>query len=226
MENKEDNKKSFRILTKGYGYGKWLLVFMILSIIFSLYEKGIKPHSLSALMSFFITMISIVLSTGVFYFLTLWIMKLIRHRGKIKRPESKKAKRIVNIIFAILLLMMFLSVIITILKVSSTKTLLKEVPEKSSIPLKPKINNQDTSLLIEQCKAKAKTEANQEKERQQDNFISENYQEILDTHCNNKGYPDDFAVECASSMMDSIVKDYNEKWSIFYDKFYSECLNN
>lgn len=84
----------------------------------------------------------------------------------------------------------------------------------------------DISLLIEQCKAKAKTEARSERERKQDSFIADNFQEILDTHCNKQEYSNSLAIECASTMMDTIVKDYDEKENSYYDQFYSECLNS
>ncbi|MEI6281087.1 MAG: hypothetical protein WCP17_03790 [bacterium] len=120
LENKPE-EKSFRVSTKGYSYGKWLLVFMLLGGIYNTYEQGIKPHSLSAGMAFFTTGIRIILDTGVLYFLTLWIIDLIRRRGKVERPENKKTKMIVNIIFGIIFLMMIGSVVMSVSKSSPTK---------------------------------------------------------------------------------------------------------
>jgi amino acid transporter len=109
LEN-EQKEKSFRVSTEKLSNGMLFLVFIVLSGILNTYEQGIKPYSLSMSMALSIAVIRIILDTGAPYFLTLWIIDLIRKRGKIERPENKKVKLIVNIIFAIIGLMMIYSV--------------------------------------------------------------------------------------------------------------------
>lgn len=117
-KNLENKPRVFSISAGKYSYWKWLIVFVLLNGIFSTYEQSIKPHSLSASMSFFVAGISFVLEMGAMYFLTLWIIDLIRRRGKVERPENKKTKLIVNIIFAIIFLMMLSTVVMSVSKSS------------------------------------------------------------------------------------------------------------
>jgi len=85
---------------------------------------------------------------------------------------------------------------------------------------------QSDSLLIEQCKAKAKTRAQQQREIEETSFYGENIQEMLDTHCYNKDYSDKLMSQCLNMIMDTTTKTYNEKETAYYNQFYSECLNS
>ncbi|MEK7622107.1 MAG: hypothetical protein AAB415_02920 [Patescibacteria group bacterium] len=130
LENKP-KEKSFLLSKKKYGYGKWFLAFVLLDTIFNTYTQEIKPHSLSAPMSFFVAVVEIILNAGAVYFLTLWIIDLIRRRGKIERLENKRVRLIVNIIFAILFLMIITSIAMLVFKPFSSS-----VPDEDVQPLK------------------------------------------------------------------------------------------
>src|ERR1035437_2495514 len=103
MENNNQPEKSFRISPeKKYGYGQLTGVFLLLMVVFNMFSE--KWYSLGTFMIFLTAIIEQVLAAMFFYFLVLWIMKLVRNRGKIERPENKKTKKIITIIFIVLLL--------------------------------------------------------------------------------------------------------------------------
>lgn len=146
LENSE--KQEEKNQAKKYSYGKYLLVFMLLAGVFNSVEQNIKPHSLSAFSAFFITAFRIILDTGVLYFLVLWIVDLIRRRGKIERPENKKARLIINIIFAII----FLSMVASVLMVSFKSTSNELNPQQSSFLSKLNEKNQEFIILNNEAK--------------------------------------------------------------------------
>jgi len=111
-----------KIEVKKHSYGKYLIIFMFLATIFSSLEQNIKLLFFSTPVVFFIALVRIVLDTSVLYFLVLWIVDLIRRRGKIVRPENKKVKLMINIIFAVIFLGMVVSVLMVSFK-SATKPL-------------------------------------------------------------------------------------------------------
>lgn len=114
LENKEKNQE------RKNNYGIYLLISVFLSYIFNVIPNNNEPHTLSSglafLVSFSTTIIPQILDIAVVYFLVLWIIDLIRRRGGIERSENKNTKLVVNIIFAIPLLIMFASILITFLK--------------------------------------------------------------------------------------------------------------
>ena len=147
LENLE--KQEEKNQAKKWGYGKYLLVFMLLAGVFNSVEQNIKPHSLSAFSAFFITAFRIILDTGVLYFLVLWIVDLIRRRGKIERPENKKVRLIINIIFAII----FLSMVTSVLMVSFKSTSNELNPQQSSFLSKLNEKNQEFIILNNEAKS-------------------------------------------------------------------------
>src|SRR3989338_611671 len=135
-----------------HSYGKYLLIFMFLAAMFSSLEQNIKPHSLSTLSAFFITFVRIILDTSVLYFLVLWIADLIRRRGKIERPENKKARLIINIIFAVI----FLGMVVSILMVSFKSTSNELNPQQSSFP--PELNEKNQEFIALNNESKTATQ--------------------------------------------------------------------
>ncbi len=115
MEQEEIQSQS---KSNKHSYGEYLLIFLFLNVVFSSLKITIGRILLSvfsaSILAFFITAVQIVLDMGVWYFFVLWIADLIRRRGKIERPENKKVKLIINIIFAV----MFLGAIISVLTAS------------------------------------------------------------------------------------------------------------
>jgi predicted PurR-regulated permease PerM len=79
----------------------------LLSVFYSKIE--IESYSLSPLSAFFMTFVQIILSAGMLYFLILWIIDLVRRRGGINRPENKKIRLAISIIFIFLVLMITIS---------------------------------------------------------------------------------------------------------------------
>ncbi|MDD5145766.1 MAG: hypothetical protein PHF44_02905 [Candidatus Pacebacteria bacterium] len=107
---------------KNNSYGKKILIFVVLYLISNAIIKNnsfIKPHSLSAPAAFFyalfVSTISVILSFGIVYFVVLAIIDSIGKRGGIERPENKKVRLIVNIIFAILIVGGIYAIIISLL---------------------------------------------------------------------------------------------------------------
>ena len=116
MEQEKIEVKSHK-----HSYGKYLLIFAFLSVIFSSVEQSIKLHSLSVFSAFFITFVGIILSTSVTYFLVLWIADLIRRRGGIDRLENKKVRMVINIVFIVMFLGIINSVLMVVKKSPSAE---------------------------------------------------------------------------------------------------------
>jgi len=117
----EDKKPIEVKTTRKHSYGKYFLVLLLLSGIYQMSTKNIVPHSLSAPVAFFVAFLEVVLDVGVLYFLVLWIIDMIRRRGGVEREENKKAKFIVNIIFAIIVIGIVGSIALTLINTSSNK---------------------------------------------------------------------------------------------------------
>jgi hypothetical protein len=107
---------------KRYYYGKYFFVFFIFTGMYQMFTKNIAPHSLSAPVAFFVAFLEVILDVGVLYFLVLWIMDAIRRRGDVERKENRKAKLAVNIIFAVILIGIIGSILLTFLNQPSDKT--------------------------------------------------------------------------------------------------------
>lgn len=134
VEDKNQKIESFRIPSEKYGYGKLALIFLLLSGIYNTFindKISFKslPHSLGIFLIFLTSVIEMALGLALFYFLILWIMKLVRNRGKVERPENKKTKKIITIIFIILFLWVVVSVGLSMSKAVSS---LKISPEQTS----------------------------------------------------------------------------------------------
>lgn len=157
-ENNPELEKSFRITTEKYSYGKWAVVFLLLGAISNTFFDKMSfrdfPHSISLILIFLASALPFTLSLGFFYFFVLWIMKLIRHRGKIERPENMKTKRIVNIIFILLLLAFMVSIISSMSKAVSSS---KVSPEQTSFINALLEKNKDWSNEIDGVKVAMQT---------------------------------------------------------------------
>lgn len=94
--------------------GKYFLLLLLFSAIYSSFEKNIAAQSLSTFSAFFVTLFRVALDAGILYFFVLWIVDLIRYRGGVARPENKKVRMIINIVFIIL----FLFIIVPLLLVT------------------------------------------------------------------------------------------------------------
>lgn len=111
--------------------GHYLILALFLNFVF----KNINIHMGSAENSAFISaLLHGVLGLIAVYFLVLWIMDLIRRRGKVERPKSKRAKIIVNVIFIILLLMIVTNLITARSKVSTPENNAAEISNKTVTP--------------------------------------------------------------------------------------------
>lgn len=108
LENPEKQKGKNQ--TKKHSYGKDLLISTLLVALYN----NIKPHGLSSLLAFFITLVQTILAISFLYFLTLWIVDLIRRRGKIERPENEKIRTIINITFTIIFLLNIASLLMKV----------------------------------------------------------------------------------------------------------------
>jgi amino acid transporter len=153
MDNKEVEKngqidKSTKSQIKKYSYGKYLLVFMFLGAIFNTLQQNIKPHSLSAFSAFAITFVQIILDTSVLYFLVLWVIDLIRRRRN--RPENKKVKLVVNIIFAALFLLMIISVFMVLSNKNETKIDFKNLSSEQIINSINKLSQKQQLIAYKQ----------------------------------------------------------------------------
>ena len=121
---------SFRLSSdKKYGNGSYVLVFMLLSGIFTTYEDRIPPHSLSTIVGIVVFTLRLVLDTGLMYFFVLWIADVIRRKRKTGKPESKKFRLIVNIIFSVIFLIMFVTLLQSALKTQKASEL---TPQETS----------------------------------------------------------------------------------------------
>lgn len=136
MEDKKDIpqvKKNFRIAPKKYGYGELTVIFLLLGGVFNMFSDKWSfkslPHSLGVFLIFLTATIATALGLAFFYFLILWIMKLVRNRGKVERLENKKMKKIITIIFIILLLGVMISVGLSMSRAISSS---KVSPEQTS----------------------------------------------------------------------------------------------
>jgi|GEM_PF-5633393 len=121
MNSETLDKSEVKEQAKKPSYGKYLLVFMLLAGIFNTFEQNIQPHSLSAFSAFLVTGLRIILDTGVLYLLVLWIAALIRRRGGIDRPENKKVRMVINIVFAVIFLLIIVSVLMVVKKSPSAE---------------------------------------------------------------------------------------------------------
>lgn len=90
---------------KKHSYGKDLLISLLLVALYS---------NTSFSTNFFLTLVRNILNIGFLYFLTLWIVDLIRRRGKIERPENKKIRMIINITFTIIFLLNIASLLMEV----------------------------------------------------------------------------------------------------------------
>ncbi len=115
--------KSFRISSpEKYGNGSYLIMFFLLYWIF---QSHFDSNPISYITIFLVSFFNI----GVGYFFVLWISDFIRRRGKIERPENKKFRLVVNIIFALL----FLGLVISLFNIiSSGSQLNKLTPQQTS----------------------------------------------------------------------------------------------
>ena len=129
----EPKEKNFRITFKKYSYGELSLIFLLLGGVFNMFSDKLSfessSHFVTASTIFLTKVITVIPSLGFLYFLILWIMKLIRSRGKTERPENKKAKKIITIIFIILTLGFIVSVALSVSRVASSY---KGSPEQTS----------------------------------------------------------------------------------------------
>jgi amino acid transporter len=141
-------QEKIEVKSNKHSYGKYLLIFAFLAAMFGSLEQNIKPQSLSALSAFFITFVRIILDTSVTYFLVLWIADLIRRRGKVERPENKKVKLIINIIFAVIFLGMVISVLMVLFKPTTNQL----NPQQSSSLSELNEKNQEFITLNNEAK--------------------------------------------------------------------------
>ncbi len=144
-----------------HSYGKYFLICAILGGLNSnygdsLFKANSLSHSMAVTVAIIFAVVEIALSTGTMYFLVLWIMDLIRRRGKIDRPENKKAKLIVNIIFGVILLMMLVSVGLTMYR-SSGKSNTQLTQEQSTFI--SAVTQKSHDFTIESDKVKVATQA-------------------------------------------------------------------
>jgi len=122
MTQENSNETEIGNQPKKHSYGKYLLVFVLLIGIFSVFKENIEPRSLSGpLSSFIFLFVQPVLDIGLVYFLVLWIADLIRRRKGVERPENKKIKLWINIIFGILLILFVALFVISLFESSSTE---------------------------------------------------------------------------------------------------------
>ena len=119
LENKDI--KSFHIPTKKYGNGSYSIIFMLLTVIFNMIEKSTNVQGLPVFVIVIFYALPMILSMGFLYFLILWIADLIRRKSKKLKPENKKLKLIVGIIFLIIFLSWFVSYVSSTLKTVKTK---------------------------------------------------------------------------------------------------------
>lgn len=154
MIKKENNpQKNFRIPPKKYGYGELTGVFLLLGGVFNMFSDKLSfkslPHSLGIFLIFLTTTIAMALGLAFFYFLILWIMKLVRNLGKIERPENRKTKKILTIIFIILLLAEMISVGLSMSRAISSS---KVSPQQTSFVNALLEKNKDWSNEIDGVK--------------------------------------------------------------------------
>jgi len=96
------NKKGDGV-SKKHSYGKFLAIVTIIVAVLSTVEGNLQ-HSLSPAMATVFAISGFIIKFCFMYLLTIWIADLIRRRGGIDRPENKKVRTIINIIFIILIL--------------------------------------------------------------------------------------------------------------------------
>jgi len=124
MEQKnleQKNLKSFRIPSKKYGNGSYLIIFILLTVILNMFERSTNIQGLPTFAIVIFYALPMILSMGSLYFLVLWIADLIRRKSKKLKPENKKLKLIVGIIFLIIFLGWFVSYISSTLKTLKTR---------------------------------------------------------------------------------------------------------
>lgn len=160
-QNKEIKKdddslstKSFCIPSKKYTYGELSVIFLLLSVVnnFLGLEKisfESFPHLIRLILIALTSAIPFILSLGFFYFLILWIMKLIRNRGKTLRPENLRIKKIINIVFIVLLIIFIISTVFSVSKAVSSS---KMSPEKTVFLSTLIEKNRDFSLESDKTK--------------------------------------------------------------------------
>lgn len=119
LEKKE--VKSFSIPVKKYGNGSYLIISILLTVIFNMFEKSTNVQGLPTFAIVIFYVLPMILSMGSLYFLVLWITDLIRRKSKKLKPENKKLKLIVGIIFLIIFLGWFVSYISSTLRTLKTK---------------------------------------------------------------------------------------------------------
>jgi len=111
MPLKDLEKQELQSQTKQNNYGKYLLMFVCATFFLDMIGQNIKPYSFSMFSALSFSVLEIMFNTGMLYFLTLWIIDITRCRGGIERPENKKVRLVVNIIFTALFLMAILSIL-------------------------------------------------------------------------------------------------------------------
>ena len=82
---------------KRHRYGLYALVSGILEVVLN--------FILSQYSSIFVFFLTPAVFVVFLYFLTFWIVDLVRRRGGVERPESKTAKLVTNIVFAVMLVL-------------------------------------------------------------------------------------------------------------------------
>ena len=105
------------------------MFFLLLGGFFTIYGDRIPPHSLSTIVGIVVFTLRLVLDTGLMYFFVLWIADVIRRKRKTGKPESKKFRLIVNIIFSVIFLIMFVTLLQSALKTQKASEL---TPQETS----------------------------------------------------------------------------------------------
>lgn len=113
----EKEKIEERLKTSSeHWYGAYLIIFFMLSAGYTTAVQNIPNHSFSFFPALLVGVLGGGLELGIVYFLILWIVDLTRRRGGIDRPENKKVRLVINIIFAVALTLVIASSFMVLLR--------------------------------------------------------------------------------------------------------------